>query len=151
MCGISGSGKTHRALELADQGYFRVSVDALVWEKVGNNLSGLSPDEKRQLFDDCRSQVMKQMSEHLERGRKVVVDATNCRRSARDEVRRICEAANVKPVFVYCDANEEELWRRLSGRKGNGPDDLVVTREELSRYYQGFERPQPDETDFIEA
>ena len=149
MCGISGSGKTFHALRLTHEGYVRLSVDNLVWQKVGKNLFKLSQKEQKFLFDECKEEVRRQLKTLLQSGINVVVDATHCRRAARDEVRCICQKAGVKPVFAYCEAEEEELWNRLSQRGGTGPDDLIVTREELSRYWQGFERPQPDETDFI--
>ena len=151
MCGISGSGKTYHALLLTKVGYERLSVDKLVWEKVGSDLSELPQQEKKSLFDECRQEVMTKMADYLQAGRKVVVDATHCRRSVRDNIRKICSEINVKPTFLYCTADEEELWRRLSQRKGEGADDLIVSREELSQYYRGFERPASDETDFLLA
>lgn len=149
MCGISGSGKTHYARSLEKKGYLRLSTDLLIWEKTGTELYKLSKEEKNQLFSMCRALVRDEFIALLKSGHKVVIDATHCKRSSRDEMRHICSEIGVKPVFVYCDAEEEELWRRLSQRKGNGPDDLIVTREDLSEYWLGFERPQADETDFI--
>ena len=85
----------------------------------------------------------------LKSGHKVVMDATNCKRAVRDEVRVICKKLNITPVFIYCSAEKEELWNRLSLRKGNSADDLLVTKKQFSDYWNGFERPQADETDFI--
>lgn len=151
MCGISGSGKTHFARQLEKAGYIRVSTDALIWEQVGPRLFNLPKDEQRRLFSECREKVSDQLVSLLKEGKKVVVDATHCRRAARDDMRRICTEADIAPVFIYCEATEEELWRRLSQRKGDGPDDLIVTRKELSDYWAGFERPREDEWDIIRA
>lgn len=150
MCGISGSGKTYHALRLEAEGYVRLSVDALVWDRVGKSLFELPGEKQKRLFDECKKEVRDKLVEHLKSGGKVVLDATNCRRSVRDDIRNLCEREGLKPLFVYCEADEEELWRRLSQRKGSGPDDLIVTRDELSRYYRGFERPHQDETDFTD-
>lgn len=149
MCGISGSGKTYYARRLEKQGYIRLSADALIWEKAGKGLDNLSEEEKRHLFAECGCEVRKQLYLLLKSGEKVVVDATHCKRSARDEIRIICREVKVEPVFLFCEAGKEELWQRLSQRKGEGPDDLRVTSDELSDYWLGFERPQEDETDFI--
>lgn len=149
MCGISGSGKTHHARQFEREGYVRLSVDDLIWKKAGDRLSDLTKEEQRQLFAQCRAEVHDRLIELLKAGIKVVVDATHCKRSVRDEIRNLCAEVEITPLFAYCQADEEELWRRLSQRKGNGPDDLIVTREELSEYWQGFERPQADESDFI--
>lgn len=149
MCGISGAGKTHFARCLEKQGYTRLSTDALIWEKAGPGLFSLPKEEQRKLFRECAQEVRELLIGLLESGKKVVVDATHCRRSVRDEIRRLCAGVPVSPVFIYCHAPKNELWNRLSGRKGHGPDDLIVTPAELDEYWEGFERPQPDETDFV--
>lgn len=149
MCGISGSGKTHYAGQLEKNSYIRLSSDGLIWEKAGPSLFKLPIDQQKLLFDQCRSELFRRLTTLLESGKKVVVDATNCKRTIRDEIRHLCAQANVKPVFVYCHAEKDELWQRLSNRKGDGPDDLLVSSEQLADYCKGFETPQDDENDFI--
>ena len=149
MCGISGAGKTQYALGLVEEGYTRLSTDLLIWEKVGNKLPGLSKQEQKRLFSECREEVLKHFNFLLKTGAKVVVDATHCKRAVRDKIRKICCEAGVNPVFVYCHADKDELLRRLSQRKGKSPDDLLVTEEEFQNYWLGFERPQEDESDII--
>ena len=149
MCGISGAGKTHYARKLEEEGYTRISTDAFIWEKAGQQLNILSKEEQKLLFAECREKVREQFISFLSSGKKIVLDATHCKRCARDEIRNICAGLDVKPLFIYCRAEKEELWRRLSKRKGTGPDDLIVSRQQLSDYWVGFERPQEDETDFI--
>ena len=149
MSGISGSGKTYIAKQLEEDGYLRISLDALIWEKVGSGLPSLSKNEQKQLFAECLTQIRDMIKVTLQSGKKFVLDSTNCKRKVRDDVRTLCAEAGVQPVFIYCSADKDELWRRLSKRKGNNPDDLIVTEEELSDYWNGFERPQEDETDFF--
>lgn len=149
MCGISGSGKTHFARKLEKEGFIRLSTDNLIWEKVGPGLYELTHEEQKELFKLCNKEVRTKLLDLLESGHKVVVDATNCKRAVRDEVRKICANFNVKPIFIYCSAEKEELWHRLSLRKGIGADDLLVTKEQFTEYWNCFERPQVDEADFI--
>ena len=149
MCGISGSGKTFHARNLENEGYIRLSVDALIWEKVGSQLFLLTKEEQKTLFSECRVLIYTKLLQLLREGKKVVVDATHCKRSVRDNIRKLCAEIAVKPTFLYCDASKEELWQRLSQRTGEGPDDLIVTIEELNDYWIGFERPAEEETDFI--
>lgn len=149
MCGISGSGKTHFARQLEKEGFIRLSTDNLIWEKVGNRLYELSQEEQKELFKQCNQEVRNRLESLLKSGHKVVMDATNCKRAVRDELRNRCIKAHVKPVFIYCSAEKDELWRRLSLRKGNSAEDLLVTKEQFFEYWNGFERPQADETDFI--
>ena len=149
MCGISGSGKTHSARQFEEEGYVRLSTDALIWNKMGPNLNNLSKEEQRIIFAQCNKEIRKELIDFIKSGKKIVVDATHCKRSVRDEIRRICEDEEIKPVFLYCSAPKDELLRRLAERKGSGPDDLIVTEEEFQDYWIGFERPQEDETDII--
>lgn len=149
MCGISGSGKTHYARILEKDDYIRLSTDTLIWEKVGSNLFSLSKEKQKQLFSECMRHILDMLECHLISGKKVVVDATHCKRAVRDEIRNLCAKLDINPIFLFCDADEKELWNRLSKRKGSGPDDLLVTRDELAEYCRGFERPATDEKDFI--
>ena len=149
MCGISGSGKTLYASQLEKHGYVRLSTDAIIWETVGKEIINLSKEEQKRLFSKSRVEAKKRFIELLKANKKVVFDSTHCKRSSRDEIRNICSEFKEVPLFVYCDAEKDELEHRLSQRKGMGPDDLIVTHEEFSEYWNGFERPQEDETDFI--
>ena len=149
MCGISGSGKTHYARLLEKEGYIRLSSDRLIWDKTGPDLFNLPDDQQKRLFAESRNEILCNLATLLKSGEKVVVDATNCKRSSRDELRSLCAEAKVKPLFIFCHAEKEELWNRLSKRKGRGPDDLLVSRDQLSQYWNGFERPEVSEEDFI--
>ena len=147
MCGISGSGKTHFARQLEQQGFKRLSTDSLIWNKVGEDLYKLSRDEQKSLFAECGKEMRMQLKDMLKAGKRVVVDATHCKRHIRDEIRFLCREEGVLPFFLYCHADKEELWNRLSKRRGSGPDDLIITAEEFSEYLQGFEPPEEDEKD----
>ena len=149
MCGISGSGKTFYAREFEQEGYIRLSTDNLIWEKVGAELYGLSKEKQKELFTLCNQEIRSNLRRLLKSGHKVVLDATNCKRSVRNEIRNLCAEVNVNPIFVYCFADKEILWKRLLLRKGDSPDDLIVSKDQFSEYWQGFERPEDDETDFI--
>lgn len=147
MCGISGSGKTHHALRLESEGYVRVSVDAIVWRRYGPDFATLPSDELKRIFQEGMAEARIETVRLIEAGKNVVVDATMCKRAARDTMRRVCREYGVEPSVVCLRAPKELLWRRLSGRKGCNSDNLVVSREQLDLYCAGFEMPQPDEGD----
>lgn len=147
MCGISGSGKTRYALGLESQGYRRVSVDEIVWRRHGADFASLPPEKVRDIFREGVKKAGELMCGLIDAGCDVVVDATMCKRAARDKMRRVCREHGVAPVFVCLRAPKEVLRLRLAERKGSGPDDLIVTDEQLDRYCIGFEMPDPDETD----
>lgn len=149
MCGISGSGKTFHALRLEAEGYIRVSVDKIIWQRYGNKLADLADDQKKKAFMEANQQAQCEAEALIAEGKKVVVDATHCKRSARDQMRKICERYNVSPLFLYLNAPKEVLASRLAERKGIGPDDLPVSPQQLEGYCKGFEVPTLDETDVI--
>ncbi len=145
MCGISGSGKTYYARSLAAHGYERVSADELVWEKYGHQFASL-PQERRTLaYIEANAAIVAHVERILSAGGRVVVDATMCKRSRRDLMVEVCRAHGVEPLIVYLDAPICVLASRLAERQGSGPDDQIVTADELQRFYGNFEPPQPDE------
>lgn len=150
MMGISGSGKTRAANALAASGYRRLSADRLLWERFGgDSFPSLPETERREAFSAIDAILADELRRLLAEGRSVVVDSTLCRAAKRENVRRVCREAGVEPRFVYLDASHELLAARLATRRGDGPDDQVVTPGQLDMYYRNFERPLPSETDIV--
>ncbi len=145
MCGISGSGKTVFARRLEERGYVRLSADGLARARYGDELDTAAPERLREIFALTADELMRLAAEALEHGLRVVVDATMCKRARRDAARRVCAALGVTPLTVWMRAPQEVLLQRLSGRRGSGPDDCIVTPDMLRRFCAGFEAPEPDE------
>lgn len=146
MCGISGSGKTVFARALQELGFTRLSADGLIWEKYGDGFVSLPFSERRLIFQKLDDMLADELCHLLDSGNRVVVDSTMCKRSKRDNMRRTCARYGLEPQIVYLNAPLEVLHRRLSKRTGNGPDDQIVSIEQLQGFYANFEPPQPDET-----
>jgi len=146
MCGISGSGKTRYAKSLAAHGYERVSADEIVWKEYGGPQFASLPQERRaQAYIEANAAIVAHVERILSAGGRVVVDATMCKRSRRDHLVGVCRARGVEPLIVYLNAPICVLASRLAERQGSGPDDQIVTDDELQRFYGNFEPPQPDE------
>ena len=145
MCGISGSGKTHYSRQLENQGYRRLSIDEQIWGRYGSGFADLPPERRKEIFMDATAELFVRLGEMLENGEKVVVDSTMCKRIKRDYARNICRKHGVEPAIIYMTAPLPVLWKRLSGRLGNGPDDLIVSHSDLMSYFENFEAPMPDE------
>lgn len=145
MCGISGSGKTHFARELERWGYTRLSYDNAMWQRYGEAMSTMPLSEQRPAFEAVAAETAETLRRLLAEGRRVVLDSTMCRRSKRDEMRRLASESGVTMCLVWMDAPLDVLRERLSGRRGSGPDDLIVPEANLEMFYQNFERPTPDE------
>ncbi len=145
MCGISGSGKTRYAKRLVRPGYTLISADRIAWQEYGPNVSQLPPQEMHRVFAGVNNTINRLLAEALERGERVVVDSTMCKRSRRDQVSEICRQAGVNPLIVYLEAPYEVLARRLADRDGSGPDDQIITEGQLRHFCSHFEAPQSDE------
>lgn len=145
MCGISGSGKTYMSRLLRKDGFHRLSPDEIVWHRYGPEISSLPFPEQREIFGEAFNSLLEEMTRLLERGEKVVVDSTMCKRSKRDAMRRFCEEKGIEPTFVFLEASFPLLKERLSHRRGTGPDDQIITEELLEQFYQNFEVPDDDE------
>lgn len=141
MCGISGSGKTRFARRLEERGFVRVSADVLLWERYGDDFPSLSPDVKKAAFIGVGRMIEEALVPLLEKGARVVVDSTMCKRAKRDAMKALCGRYGIKPEIVYMETAPQVLAERLARRSGDGPDDQLVTPEQLEMYCAGFEAP----------
>lgn len=149
LSGISGSGKTTGAALLADGGFAIVSADALAWERCGDAFAGFSPDRQREVFALVNADIDAEVGRLLGEGRRVAVDATNCRRSRRDALRALAARYHVSVRLVFFDTDAAELHRRMALRRGNGPHDQIVPPDRLDAFIAGFDRPTPDENPVV--
>lgn len=146
LCGVSGSGKTALAHRLERKGFTRLSVDGMIWQRYGDAFPRLSDEERSRIFLRFNGEVLDQaLCRLLDQGRRVVVDATLCRRAKRDHLRQLLRSHGVEPVLVYLQAPADELRRRLARRSGSGPDDQRVSPRQLAGYLANFEPPAPSD------
>lgn len=143
LCGISGSGKTRYARTLEAQGYRRLSLDRLVWNRHGPLPDDLPLPERREIFRNAAAAMAEQLALWLDADSavRIVVDAPLCKRAGRDRLRALCRARGVEPELVCLSAPPEELRRRLAARTGDGPDDQRVSDSDLAAFLRDFEPP----------
>ena len=137
MCGVSGAGKTFIASQLRAEGYERLSADKIGGEKDGDAYAAMTPAQQHTIYASIPAKIAA--------GKRVVIDASMCKRRRRDQVAQMCRQAGAEWVIVYVSAPREVLRSRLLQRRGSGPDDQRVTEEELDRFLLNFEAPEPDE------
>lgn len=145
MCGVSGSGKTFVASQLEAEGYERLSADKIVWDEYGDTYFKLSIADQHKIYIAAIDSVISAIPEKVNNGRRVVIDASMCKRQKRDFVRNLCSNIGAECITVYLSAPREILKERLNRRQGTGPDDQRVSEEELDRFLSNFEAPNPDE------
>jgi len=150
--GVSGSGKSHRARQLARQlGWLHLRSD--VERKRLFGLWGLPAREPRN-GDLYAAEVSEQLfGEHLPRcteavleaGLSLIVDATFLRRHHRQRFAELAEHCGARFLILDCRCPPELALRRLSGRQSAGLDPSDADRAVLEQ--QRKERDPLDDSE----
>lgn len=144
MCGLPGAGKTTYAMELVRSGYVRLSIDEVVWQRLGQRDAGLvlEPEAFDQLKEEVRREQRQQLVELMLAGRDVVVDYSFWSRAARDDYKALIENRGCRWELVHLKADRTMLERRLEVRNGEeGANSVTVDKTLFNRYLANFEEP----------
>ncbi len=142
LCGLTCSGKSTLARQLAEQGFVWLSVDQDAWD-AGCREQPLPPAVQRQIKVEHKRRLRKLVAQ----GRDVVLDYALVSRARRDEYRALAEDAGARVVLVHLDVPAAELHRRLAARNAGsrGPHQVCVSPEQLDKWIATFEPPADDE------
>ncbi|MFJ3302816.1 AAA family ATPase [Streptomyces sp. NPDC086549] len=144
MCGLPGAGKTTYAMELVRRGFARLSIDEVVWQRLGQRDAGLVLGAKAfdQLKEEVRRQQRQELVELMLAGRDVVVDYSFWSRAARDDYKALIESHGCRWELVHLKADRTTLERRLEVRNSEeGANSITVDDTLFSRYLANFEEP----------
>ncbi len=145
MCGLPGSGKTTYAMDLVRRGYARLSIDEVVWQRLGQRDAGLVLEEEAfdLLKEEVRREQRQELVELMLAGRDVVVDYSFWSRAARDDYKALIERHGCRWELVHLAADRGTLERRLQARNGEaGANSVTVGEQLLSRYLADFQVPE---------
>lgn len=144
LCGLTCSGKSTHARELAERGFVWLSIDRDAWE-AGHHEQPLPASVQR----DIKIAHKQRIRELVAQGRDVVLDYALASRSRRDEYRAIANEAGADLEVHFMDVPADELRRRLRMRNQlpPGPDVVHVPLDQLERWLLSFEYPGSDEQD----
>ncbi|MGW9130156.1 AAA family ATPase [Streptomyces sp. NPDC055681] len=144
MCGPPGAGKTTYAMELVRHGYVRLSIDEVVWQRLGQRDAGmvLEAEAFDQLKEEVRHEQRQELVELMLAGRDVVVDYSFWSRAARDDYKALIENHGCRWELVHLKADRTTLERRLDVRNGqDGANSVTVDETLFNRYLANFEEP----------
>ncbi|GAA3827905.1 hypothetical protein GCM10022403_071420 [Streptomyces coacervatus] len=144
MCGLPGAGKTTYAMELVRRGYVRLSIDEVVWQRLGQRDAGLVLEAAAfdELKEEVRREQRQQLVELMLAGRDVVVDYSFWSRAARDDYKALVESHGCRWELVHLKADRATLGGRLEARNGEeGANSVTVNEELFNRYLDKFEEP----------
>ena len=144
MCGLPGAGKSTYAMELVRRGFARLSIDEVVWQRLGQRDAGLvlGAEAFDQLKEDVRREQRQELVELMLAGRDVVVDYSFWSRAARDDYKALIESHGCRWELVHLKADRTTLERRLEVRNGvEGANAVTVDERLFNRYLANFEEP----------
>lgn len=137
MVGLQGSGKSYIAKILAETEYATNDQDAIV----------LSSDEYRlkyPTYDNSRifNLIYQHMNEELEKGKNVIIDATNITIKDRQHIFQTLKVPCYKIAYIM-NTTIEKCEQRLIER--NKTSEQKVPVDILHKYHQRFQVPFPEE------
>ncbi|RAG85978.1 ATP-binding protein [Streptacidiphilus pinicola] len=145
MCGLPGAGKTTYAMELVQRGYVRLSIDEVVWQRLGQRDAGLALETEAfdRLKEEVRREQRQELVELMLAGRDVVVDYSFWSRAARDDYKALITNHGCRWELVHLKADRTTLERRLEARSSEeGANSVTVNKALFNRYLSSFEEPK---------
>ena len=140
MCGPAGSGKSTVARTLELEGYERLSVDTLAWER-GYRRHPL-PEA---VAESIRAEIKGRLVELVREGADVVVDLSFWSRRSRDDYRDLLAPLGVVAEVWYLATPREVVLARMAARDNTDPDSLVLPDGTAAAYFDDFEVPTLEE------
>lgn len=145
MVGLPGSGKTHRAQELAaESGALQLTPDAWMLSIFGREDRHQGrPDGKRWLLE---GRLIALAVDVLRLGLSVVLDFGLWSRDERSALRWIAGSVGASCQVVYLPVERDVQWDRIQNRWHNAPEhNFPMAEEELDGWEAGFEVPDEQE------
>lgn len=144
LCGLPGSGKTERAMELAAAGKgVLLNADSWVWRLYPDDAEAAARDERKFLVHEVQWEVVEQL---LANGVSVILDWGVWSREERDGYRRRARELGADVETILLDVPMETLHQRVAARNHDlPPGTFRISPEELDAWAAIFEPPTPDE------
>lgn len=145
MCGLAGSGKTTYARRLEARGYRRLSVDEIIWRRIGHDAALLDPTEYEQHQATADQELQEELIRLMAARQPVVLDKSFWSRATRDRYKALIKEYGGTWILIYLKAAPDTLRRRLAIRNAqDGPSSVTVSPELLDRYLMSFEEPRDE-------
>lgn len=140
VCGLPGTGKTTRAIELCERfGAIRLGADDWL-ERLGIDLWNA---DARERLESSQADIAIRA---LTVGTSVVVECGTWARGERDDLRGRAIGAGGLVHLELLDAPVDELWERVRARgREQALGTRAITRDDLTAWSDQIERPTPEE------
>ena len=124
MCGLTGSGKSYRAKQIAD----KIDAEIISSDEVRKELMNMDKhqkdlsDFKKGIYsDEITKKVYKKLSstayQLLREGKNVILDATYLTKKLRDDVKSHMKRLGIKPNIVFVDTDDKTVMEHFKKRE----------------------------------
>ncbi len=144
MCGPAGSGKSTLAKKFEETGMTILSYDAESFKR-GFKEHPLPEDVVR----DIKNYLDLKLISLIEQGTDVILDYSFWSREMRAEYISLLKAYSIEPKIYYIKTPKEVAMERIRKRNGSHQNDIMLTEETASLYYDHFQPPAADEGEII--
>lgn len=144
MCGPAGSGKSTLAKKFENQGMTVLSYDKESFKQ------GIITHP---LPDDVKGEIKKTLDEQMisliRQKKDIILDYSFWSKEMRSDYLSLLRTYDIEPIIYYVKTPKKICLERIRNRKGKHPDDILLTTETASLYYDTFQSPTTDEGDIV--
>lgn len=144
MCGPAGAGKSTLAKKFERQGMVSLSYDAESFKR-GLTVHPLP----KEIEQEIKVILDGQLITLIKQNKDVVLDYSFWSLENRREYISLLKTFGIKPLIFYIETPKEIVMERLSQRAGKHPNDIVLSIETASQYYEQFQKPSREEAEII--
>jgi predicted kinase len=144
MCGPAGSGKSTVAITLESKGMIRLSFDEESFKR-GIKVHPLPED----IAKEVKVYLDEKLISLIELNVDIVLDYSFWSKGMRKEYITLLKNYDINPTIYYIDTPKEIVMERIRNRKGNHQNDIILSEDTASMYYDNFEPPTADEGEVI--
>lgn len=144
MCGPAGSGKSTFAKKFESKGMTILSYDKESFKR-GLNMHPLPKEVEK----DIKNYLDRRLIELLKQNRDIVLDYSFWSKEMRMEYISLLKKHNIDPKIYYITTPKEVVMERIRKRNGNHENDIMLSEEIASLYYDHFQPPTTEEGEVI--
>ena len=133
MCGPAGSGKSTLAKKFESTGMTILSYDEESFKR-GFNEHPL-PQE---VLEDIKTYLDEKLISLIKQNIDIVLDYSFWSREMRNEYISLLKKYDIEPKIYYIKTPKEVVMERIRKRNGNHQNDIILTEQTASTYYDNF-------------
>lgn len=140
MCGPAGSGKSAYARKLEKEGMIILSYDE---ESFKRGITRHPLPEK--VAEEIKHELDEKLISLLQQGRNVVLDYSFWSALMRKEYIELLKEYGIVPEIYYIKVSKEVAMDRIRRRRGSHKNEIRLSEEMASFYFDHFQPPSSDE------